>query len=348
MKLFTEIGKKRALEILFMIYRIISEKVDRPVIPKINFNHRNLDDITCRKNFRFDKEGIILLTRLLKVPEKIKTSARDTCSGEEAVCILLNRMAYPKRLHDMMYMFGRSESSICRIFLHMVDLLFDKNYERLYFHKKLMRERLTNYRRAIYDKGAPVKEVFAFIDGTKIPICRPGEGLQIVCFSGHKRVHCLSFQGVTAPDGLCIHFWGPVGGNRHDGGLLRESGLKDYLKEHEDLFKENLLYGDPAYGVNDFIFCGFKGNTSAIEKEFNKKMSGVRQSVEWSFGRMKILWAFIDFKKNHKLLLSPVGKVMNVAMLLTNCHTCYFGGNQISMYFNLNPPTLEEYLSELE
>ena len=77
-------------------------------------------------------------------------------------------------------------------------------------------------------------------------------------------------------------------------------------------------------------------------------MSGVRQSVEWTFGRMKILWSFIDFKKNHKLLLSPIGQVINVAMLLTNCHTCYNGGNQISYFFSMTPPSLREYLQDLE
>jgi hypothetical protein len=73
-------------------------------------------------------------------------------------------------------------------------------------------------------------------------------------------------------------------------------------------------------------------------------MSKVRESVEWNFGRMKTLWAFITFKNLQKIMLSPVAKIVGVAMLLTNCHCCYNKGNQISSYFNMQPPTLEEYL----
>ncbi|DBA03568.1 TPA: hypothetical protein N0F65_011469 [Lagenidium giganteum] len=33
-------------------------------------------------------------------------------------------------------------------------------------------------------------------------------------------------------------------------------------------------------------------------------MSRVREAVEWTFGRMKTLWAFAHFKQKHKILLS--------------------------------------------
>ena len=50
----------------------------------------------------------------------------------------------------------------------------------------------------------------------------------------------------------------------------------------------------------------------------------------------------MDFHKNLKIGLSSVGKMYIVSALLRNAHTC-FNGNQTSEYFNLAPPTLEEY-----
>ncbi|DAZ94895.1 TPA: hypothetical protein N0F65_008039 [Lagenidium giganteum] len=35
-------------------------------------------------------------------------------------------------------------------------------------------------------------------------------------------------------------------------------------------------------------------------------MSRFRESVEGTFGRLKTLWAFVEFKKKHKVMLSPV------------------------------------------
>ena len=44
-----------------------------------------------------------------------------------------------------------------------------------------------------------------------------------------------------------------------------------------------------------------------------------------------------------KIMLSVVAQQVHVAFFLTNCHTCYYGGNQISKFFKLSPPTLVEY-----
>jgi len=78
---------------------------------------------------------------------------------------------------------------------------------------------------------------------------------------------------------------------------------------------------------------------------FNSRMSSVREAVEWGFGRLKTLWPFASSPSKIKVRQAPVGKIFLVAVLLTNVHCCLQPlGNQISMYFDLPPPTLDEYL----
>lgn len=77
---------------------------------------------------------------------------------------------------------------------------------------------------------------------------------------------------------------------------------------------------------------------------FNRAMSSVRQAVEWGFGKVIIEFAFLDFRKNQKLLLQHVGQMYKVGVILTNCHTCLYG-SQTGTYFNIVPPTLEQYLN---
>jgi nuclease HARBI1 len=74
------------------------------------------------------------------------------------------------------------------------------------------------------------------------------------------------------------------------------------------------------------------------------KMSRVRVSVEWCFGKVVTLFPFVDFKKSPKLYLQPVGKYYFVAVLLTNMHTCVESSVTGSV-FKINPPSLSEYLS---
>ena len=94
-----------------------------------------------------------------------------------------------------------------------------------------------------------------------------------------------------------------------------------------------------------------RGNISDQEQQFNSMISSVRECIEWEFGKILKNFAFLDFRKNLKVLLSPLVKYYLVGGLLTNCHTCLYGshtclyGSQTSTYFNLEPPLLEHYLA---
>lgn len=61
------------------------------------FRLDELNDNYCFTNFRFYKNDIRKLTALFKIPEEIILRTRVKVSGEEAMCILLRRLAYPNR-----------------------------------------------------------------------------------------------------------------------------------------------------------------------------------------------------------------------------------------------------------
>jgi len=82
------------------------------------------------------------------------------------------------------------------------------------------------------------------------------------------------------------------------------------------------------------------------ERAHNLAMARARISVEWGFGGVVSMWAYVDMRRNQKLGLQPLGKIYVVAMLLQNFRTC-FGGSQTSEYFNLQPPKLEDYVALL-
>lgn len=126
-------------------------------------------------------------------------------------------------------------------------------------------------------------------------------------------------------------------------GILRDSGLYHKL---EQLVKDDyyVIYGDPAYPLQSLIMKPYGGySLTPVQEAFNKGMSSVRQAVEWGFGKVVNEFAFLDFKKNQKLLRQQVGEMYKAAVILTNCHTCMYG-SQVSMYFDLNPPSLHAYL----
>ena len=105
------------------------------------------------------------------------------------------------------------------------------------------------------------------------------------------------------------------------------------------------IYGDPAYPLRIHLQGPFKvGVLTPQMEQYNKAMSAVRSSVEWLFGDIVNSFKFLDFKKNLKLMLSSIGKMYVVSVLLRNAITCLYG-NETSHYFDLSPPSLQEYFS---
>ena len=119
--------------------------------------------------------------------------------------------------------------------------------------------------------------------------------------------------------------------------MLSESGLTPKLSQFTQANRQPfVVYGDPAYGVTQNIIAPFRG--ASQEHAFNKSMSKVRVSVEWAFGKITQYFTYVDFKRNSKVLLQPVGKYYIIAALLTNCHTCLYGSITTS-FFKCNPPS---------
>ena len=103
------------------------------------------------------------------------------------------------------------------------------------------------------------------------------------------------------------------------------------------------LYGDPAYPLRLHLQAPFRNVRLTPQMEaFNSSMSSLRTSVEWLFGDICSYFKFIDFKKDLKIGLSTVGKMYTVCALLRNALTCLYG-NTTSKFFDLEPPTLQDY-----
>lgn len=205
---------------------------------------------------------------------------------------------------------------------------------------------LKTFADVIHAKGAALENCWGFVDGTVRQICRPGQNQQVM-YNGHKRIHALKYQSVTAPNGLIAHLYGPVEGRRHDAYMLRESGLLDELeaRSHDPQGNVLCIYGDPAYPLRPQLQAPFPTiNMTAEQEAFNAAMSRVRISVEWVFGNIINYFKYTDFSKSQRMLLSPCGKAYIVSGLLSNAHTCLYK-NITSQYFDLTPPSLEEYFN---
>ena len=69
------------------------------------------------------------------------------------------------------------------------------------------------------------------------------------------------------------------------------------------------IYGDSVYAFRRYLITPFKGaHLTALQTEFNKKMSALRICVEWGFGSVTNMFAFLAFHRNQKVFLQPLAK----------------------------------------
>lgn len=330
-----------------MLYDI--NKSRNPDFPYWNYDVFDLDKLSddeCNANFRFLKNDIYNLVEVLEIPNVVRCSNRQIIDPVEALCILLRRLAYPCRFGDIVPIFGRSVPELSNITSVMMTHMHNNYGHKLTNMNQpwLAPPRLQEFADVIHARGAPLDNCWAFVDGTVRPCSRPGQH-QRALWNGHKRVHSLKFQSLVTPNGLIAQLHGPFEGKRHDSAILGQSGLYDQLIENSLSPDGNILciYGDPAYPLRPHLQRPFQGaRLNDLQRQFNTAMSEVRVAVEWVFGDILNYFKFIDFKKNFKVCLSPVGKMYLVCGLLQNAHTILYNSTT-SRYFNVDSPSLEYY-----
>jgi hypothetical protein len=142
--------------------------------------------------------------------------------------------------------------------------------------------------------------------------------------------------------------WGPFTGRRHDAELYRVSELLASLEEHFNTTNNDpyAVYADLAFPLSPHLQKPIGGAVlDDLELEFNTLMSSLRISIEWSFEKVTNLFKALNFVVVQRSLEIPVAKWYQVATLLSNCHTCLYS-SQTSDYFDVTPPSLEEYLHD--
>jgi hypothetical protein len=328
------------LLLLLALQKTAPNRADRSSGNRIDFDHLPMNETLM---FRFTTNQLRQLATLLKIPESVSVN-RNLTSGEELLALLCRRLAYPNRLCELKPLFGRSESALSAMFLHTVDMIWGQwghliNTDVERFHK--LKSKMPMLAQAVSDAGSALPNVFGFVDGTKLDICRPTEHQEAV-YDGHHRVHDLGFHHIVLPNGIIFATYGPVEGSLPDSVMWAKSRMQSILDEVCPN-GEFCIFGDKGYSF--LLSRQLQTPFTADHCDYNYLMARVRESVEWANGLIMRQWAFLDYSKDIKVLLSPVGKEYLVAVLLTNMLTCMNGHNQISDFFKLKPPTIEEYLS---
>lgn len=158
----------------------------------------------------------------------------------------------------------------------------------------------------------------------------------------------MKFQCITTPDAMLVHVGGPFLGQRHDARMLNESRIRPYLLAHArgPDGQQMSVYGDEGYGQSPEVKAPFRGNMLTPEPhQRNESMQHSRLSAEWAFGYISNNFGIINYFQKLRVGLSPIALYFPIAALFSNVLCCYGRNSTTKTFFQMEPPTVEEYLT---
>jgi len=330
-------------------------------------NHITNIGVEVSTRFRFQSfDEMRRFIRVFRFPNgTIQLSNRYTSTAEEILLISLTRLSFPLRWSDMYERFpGRKDYFLSRAFYWFIDFMISNWAYLLLNNMEWWKHRLFESCEAIRIKLQNLNHenwrqfhnqfdfsVALFIDCTMMAFCRPAGNLmegpaaprvpqevQEAWYNGWKKLFGMKWQTVMLACGMDFQIYGPTSVRRNDLTLLDKSDieqkLRDLFEDGDHIFK---IFGDSAYIVSDVM--------DTHESLQGRGMSSVRETIEWSYKDVKVLWKYCDYKHILQMRRQPVAKIFFVCLLLRNVIVTLHG-SQASDYLNMIPPTLEEWTSQ--
>jgi len=319
----------------------------------------SFDDVVFRDKFRLPKSLCIKIRNYLQRFRGFGQAIRIyyglkfyTFGIEELLLIYWRRLAIPDRVVDVAVEFGRCMPEVSQATSWMCLQINAIAKEFLDGRASLWWTAATAQYNAdcVNAFDVPLRDVCMFLDGTHQKISNPWKArVQALYYSGYIRATSNKIVAAMCPQGLYVVASGVAQGRRHDMAVAALSNLYPKLVRKTQFAQfQGKVYGDTAFRRRVPVFTPFNPSNTDRKRLWNKKMSSVRISVEWSFRLVRAIWPSNSYAGRHKIMQGNKGNLPGKnfynCIWLTNLFSCHQGGNLISDYFDAEMPTLERYL----
>ncbi|KAM0719943.1 hypothetical protein Q7P37_004078 [Cladosporium fusiforme] len=292
-------------------------------------------EVYCRRVTKFRKRDFRKLLRALRIRHISRWSVERRPSSDLALAVTLRRFAYPCTWADLEGVFGRSARYLSLVFDDVVAHIMATSCPLIEWHPRL---RQANHRRqlalAVAMEGCP-GPIWGFIESHFISSSRP-QKRQRDGASARERAQGISTQIITTPDGLISSLDGPFEGKQKGSEMYEKSRASRRNERMEAVERSHgwstiHLWGQSGYECGPGLIAAWPGTRRSLSEDkigLNEDMADLKVGAEDAFGTAFTHWTYNSFIEES---------------YTSNQDTCLEGGNDVSMKFDLDPPTLEEY-----
>ena len=90
-----------------------------------------MDNSECLAEFRIKKRDMPALAAALQIPDEFVCPQRPVADGQEGLCMLLRRLAYPCRYSDMKVRFGRPIPVLSMVTNTVLEYIYNTHSHRI-------------------------------------------------------------------------------------------------------------------------------------------------------------------------------------------------------------------------
>ena len=230
------------------------------------------------ERFRFDREGLESITRLVTSHLERATRRNLALEPELQVCLALRFFATGAFQNIIGDDFQVSKDSVRRSIFGVADaLLCHADHFIKFPTPEAMDEERTRFFRMGRFPG-----VWGCIDGTHIPIQAPSEDEEN--YVNRKGWHSINVQAICDSEGKFYDVVVKWPGATHDARILRSSAV---FRKFEDGELTGVILGDSGYPNRPWLLTPFASPTTPPEHRYNKALCKTRWIIEQTFGRWK-------------------------------------------------------------
>jgi hypothetical protein len=137
--------------------------------------------------------------------------------------------------------------------------------------------------------------IFGAIDSKEVKIRRPTEDSE--AYFNRKRFHSVKLQIVCSSGTKIYDYFVGWPGSSDDVYAFRNSPIHKLINDNH--FQGYRIIGDSAYPCSNALLCPYKRtgqhDLTPQQRQFNKKLSSLRQIVECTFGVMCQRWSRLNY-----------------------------------------------------
>ena len=344
----------------------LDTSIERYLPNKIPPVHAEMEQ---RSQFGFTFDEIAQLAPLLGFPDMVRPERPEekwrAVPGPYCLAVLLRRLKCGSngKTAETMAQKKTSTSAWTNRALRIIRPYFDLlRVQDNPYRVSALDQRIPDFIDKINAKTGRVDDIFAFIDGTRIPICRPSDyHEQMAVYNGWKASHNYQVQAVVTPDGMFMDLASPVAGRHNDRYAYNKSSIAGmrmirddagHYHAHFDRGFDTLadanIYGDSGYTLRPGLITPHSTPMAAALRSCaatNLALSRARVAVEWAFGIVNQTFDLPSLKSANKRSVDVYG-LFSACILFTNLKNIA-NPNQISQYFGCRPwaRTWQEYLA---